>query len=55
MGSAIDELKKTKEAWEKQKNNKLVDARIADAYINATQAAIELIEEEKPKKKTDSS
>lgn len=46
-GSAVTELKKIKESWEKQKNEKLKDARICDAYINATSAAIQLIEQKK--------
>ena len=46
---AIDELKKAKEGWEKQKENKLTDARIADAHIDSIQAAIELIEHDKKK------
>lgn len=51
MTEALAELKKIKEAWEKQKNEKLKDARICDAWIDATSAAIQLIEKETPTKK----
>ena len=49
--TAIEELKKAKAGWEKQKENKLTDARIADAHIESLQAAIELVEHDKEKKK----
>lgn len=51
--TAIEELKKAKTAWEKQKDNKLTDARICDASITALQAAIEIIEHEKKKNEKD--
>lgn len=41
---AIEDLKKARASWEKQKDNNLTDARICDASINALTAAIELIE-----------
>lgn len=51
--TALAELKKVLANWEKQKNNNLTDARICDAYIKATSGAIELIEQENTKKKTE--
>lgn len=41
---AIEELTKARDGWQKQKDNNLTDARIADASINALEAAIELVE-----------
>lgn len=48
--TAIDELKKAKAGWQKQKDGKLTDARIADAHIESLQAAIELVEHDEKKK-----
>ena len=53
--TAIDELKKALDSWQKQKDNKLTDARICDAYIKAFTAAIELVGIDTKKKKADSS
>lgn len=50
---AIEELKKAKAAWEKKKNDKLTDARIADAHIESLQAAIELVEHDEKKNAKD--
>jgi len=45
----LEEIKKLKAAWEHQKQNKLKDARICDAYIHAFDSVIQLLEQEKAK------
>ena len=46
---AKEELEKIKKSWEHQKQNELSEARICDAYIKATNAAIQLIEQDEAK------
>lgn len=40
---ALEELTRAKNSWEKQKNEKLKDARICDAHIESLAAAIQLL------------
>lgn len=53
MEDLLKEYEKLKASWENQKNSKLKDARICDAYIHAFDSAIQLLKQEmdKPKKK----
>jgi len=60
MAKTLDEVKKLKASWENQKNHKLKEARICDAYIHAFDSVIQLMEQEeakpeKSKKGSDSS
>lgn len=48
--ATLDEVKKLKASWEHQKNNKLKEARICDAYIHAFGSVIQLIEQEEKAK-----
>ena len=54
MAKTVDEVKKLKAAWENQKQNKLKDARICDAYIHAFDSVIQLMQQEEAKPKKDS-
>lgn len=49
MDETLDEVKKLKASWENQKNHKLKEARICDAYIHAFGSVIQLLEQEKAK------
>lgn len=46
---AKEELEKIKKSWEHQKQNNLSEARVCEAYIKATSAAIQLIEQDETK------
>jgi len=54
MPETLEEIKKLLASWEHQKNNKLTEARVCDAYIHAFNSVIELLEKNKPKKKESS-
>lgn len=56
MAKTLEEVKKLMASWQNQKDNKLKEARICDAYIHAFDSVIQLLEQEKPtEKKKDTS
>ena len=57
MEETLKEIQKLKASWERQKQNKLKDGKICDAYIHAFDSVLQLLDQEskKAKKKTDSS